>query len=66
MLPLLGRAMRPDGAFLISTAERSLSFSQRTYDFLAEYGFATPRLARPDGSAVLCCRKYAAWQAQAA
>jgi hypothetical protein len=65
-LPRLSRAMRPDGALLISTAERSLPFSQRTYDFLAERGFAIARVAQPDGRTVLCCRKYAACQARAA
>ncbi len=66
ILPRLSRAMRPDGALLIGTAERSLPFSQPTYDFLAEHGFAIARVAPSDGRAVLCCRKYAAWQAQAA
>ena len=66
MLPRLNRAMRPHGALLISTAERSLPFSQRTYDFLAERGFAIARVAQPDGRTVLCCRKYAACQARAA
>ncbi|HEV2551947.1 MAG TPA: hypothetical protein VGU20_31860 [Stellaceae bacterium] len=66
MLPRLSRAMRPDGALLISTAERSLPFSQRTYDFLAEHGFAIARVAQPDRLSVLCCRKYAMLQAQAA
>jgi hypothetical protein len=66
MLPRLNRAMRPDGALLIGAAERSLPFSQRAYDFLAEHGFAIVGVARPDGPAVLCCRKYAASRAQAA
>lgn len=66
MLPRFSRAMRPDGALLIGTAARSLPLSQRAYDFLAEHGFAMARVARPDGPAVLCCRKYPEWQAKAA
>ncbi len=67
-LPRLGRALRPDGALLIGTANRSsLPFNQRTYSLLAQHGFAVARVAQPDGAAVvLCCRRYPARQAQAA
>jgi hypothetical protein len=67
MLPRLSRAMRTDGALLIGTVDRSLSpFNHRTYEFLAEHGFAIARAARPDGLTVLCCRKHPEWQAKAA
>jgi hypothetical protein len=67
MLPRLSRALRPDGALLIGTADRLPSpFNHRTYEFLAEHGFAIARAARPDGLTVLCCRKYPMSQAQAA